>query len=118
MSDYYRPMTPFTVPMILLKPVKTTVKGVVKKTYQDREDGHLFYGSIKTYGGTEKVVNGLIAIEDTATIETWIDPAITGDCAIALADDGTMYEIIADPEDLARRHQFMQIRVRQTKGGA
>ena len=111
----YKSTTPFTVPMRLLVPEKTErVYGVAVKTMP--EDPPLFYGSFRTFGGTENVRDGVDSVVNTATIDTWYRPDITADCRIELAETGEIYEIVADPEDIDRRHQFMQIKVRRAGG--
>lgn len=110
---------PFTVPMILLIPTYTEEAAVTVKTFPAVGDGILINGNFKTYGGTERDVNGVYSVEDTAIIETWFRPDIKADCRIALADDTTaVYEIIGAPEDVELRHQYLKFRVRRVKGGA
>ena len=109
---------PFTSALILLKPTETTVKGVTKKTFPTPENGIRFNGSFRSFGGTERDVNGLYSIEDTATVECWYDPAITGACRVYVPDTGGTYEIIGQPEDISLRHQFLRFKVRRIKGGA
>lgn len=117
MAAQYRPNLPFSVPLILLKPTITKAVGVVTKTLPDLKDGILIFGTFKTYGGTEKTVDGLLSIEDTADVETWYRPDITSDCIIALADTGTKYQIINEPENIDRRNQFLKFKVQRVKGG-
>lgn len=116
MAAQYRPNLPFSVPLLLLKPTKAIAVGVRQKTY-DIENGILIYGSFKTYGGTEKTVDGLLSIDDTADVETWYRPDITSDCAIALADTGVQYQIINEPENINCRNQFLKFKVQRIKGG-
>lgn len=111
----YRPKDNFNVPMLLLVPTYTTVSGVTKKTYPNT--GDVIFGSFKTYGGTERDVNGVYSIEDTASIETWYDPRIKSDCRIKL-ESGSVYDIINEPENIEMRNQFMKFKVRRVKGGA
>lgn len=116
------------IPLILLVPTYKNISGVNKKTYQtikealdvkDENDNsvNLFFGSFKTYGGTEKNVNGVYSIEDTANIETWYRPDIKANCRIAL-ETGEIYDILGEPEDINKRHQFLKFKVRRVKGGA
>ena len=115
----YRPSIPFTVPMILLAPTYTTVNGVKKKTYPSAANGDLFYGTFKTYGGTERDVNGVYSIEDTANIETWYRADITSGCRIALGNNqSAIYDIIGEPENIEMRNQFLVFKVQRVKGGA
>ena len=58
----YRPSVPFNVPMILLVPSYTTAYGVESKIYPSAQDGIVFYGSFRTFGGTERDVNGVYTL--------------------------------------------------------
>ena len=118
------------IPLILLTPISIKkINGVNKKEYPLIEDAlkqkdennkpiNLFFGSFKTYGGTEKNINGIYSIEDTANIETWYRPDITSDCRIARASDNAIFDIINEPEDINQRHQFLKFKIRRIKGGA
>ena len=113
----YRPAEPFNVAMRLLIPTVEVIKGVPKKTYPSNpDDCFLFYGSFRTFGGTESTVNDLFTVVDTATIDTWYDPQFKADCRIYLCDTGETYEIMATPENINRRNQHMQVRVRKIGG--
>ena len=114
----YRPALPFTTPLILLKPTIQNEYGVHKKVLPAVEDGEQFFGSFKTYGGTEKTVDGVYSIVDTAVIETWFRPDITSDCVIVIAGTDAQYEILNEPENIDRRNQFLKFKVQRIKGGA
>lgn len=121
MSEY-RPSLPFNVPFVLLIPTTQTISGVLKKTFPTVEEAmqtesNLFYGTFKTYGGTEHDVNGVYSIEDTANVETWYRPDIKSSCRIVRID-GAVYEIINEPEDINQRHQFLKFKIKRVKGGA
>lgn len=115
MKDY-KPQTPFDVPLKLYIPTYETISGIAKKNYPT--DGILFFGSFKTYGGTETTINGVYSILDTANIETWYRPDIKSDCRIERANDGAMYEILGEPENINMRNQYLKFRIRRVKGGA
>lgn len=117
MADY-RPALPFSTALILLKPTYQKINGVNKKTFPNVEDGEQFFGTFKTYGGTEKVVDGILSISDTAEIETWFRPDITSDCNIAIAGTNERYEILNEPENINRRNQFLKFKIQRIKGGA
>ena len=117
MAAQYRPNLPFSVPLILLKPTITKSVGVVTKVLPAIKDGILIYGSFKTYGGTEKTVDGLLSIDDTADVETWYRPDITSDCIIAIANTGAQYQIINEPENINCRNQFLKFKVQRIEGG-
>lgn len=117
MAQMYKPSLPFSVPLVLLKPTYTTVSGVRKKTYPAIAAGIQFFGTFKTYGGTERDVNGVYSIEDTANIETWYRPDITSDCRIAVAGTNAVYDVLGEPENLDMRNQFLLFKVSRVKGG-
>ena len=129
MSDY-RLEIKNPIPLVLLIPKSITqVKGVNKKEYptieealaiKDKNDNsiNLFFGSFKSYGGTEKIVNGIYSIEDTANIETWYRPDISSNCRIARASDGAIFDVINEPENINMRNQFLKFKVKRVKGGA
>lgn len=117
------------IPLVLLIPKISTKKGITNKEYptvdealaEKDENGNsinLFFGSFKTYGGTEKTVNDVYSIEDTANIETMYRSDITGVCRIARAEDKAVFDIINEPEDINQRHQFLKFKVKRLKGGA
>lgn len=117
----YRPALDNTIPLLLLAPTYTTVSGVPTKTFpaisQLSEDA-IFYGNFKTYGGTERDINGLYSIEDTAVIETWYRPDIKSDCRICVPATGAIYEVWHEPENINMRNQFLRFKVKRVKGGA
>lgn len=116
---HFRPSLPFTTALIVLKPTYTKVAGVRTKALPDLKDGIRINGTFKTYGGTrieEKTVDGLLSIQDTATVETWYRDDITSDCVIVLAETGAKYEILNEPENINRRNQFLKFMVRRVRG--
>lgn len=116
------------IPLVLLTPTYKNVSGVNKPIYPTIQESlnvkdekgnrlNLFFGSFKTYGGTERDVNGVYSIEDTANIETMYRPDIKANCRIA-REDGATYDIIGEPENINMRNQFLKFKVRRVKGGA
>jgi len=103
---------------MLLVPTYKTVSGVRKKVFPDVKDGILFYASFKTYGGTERNVNGIYSVEDTADVETWYMPDFTSECRVAVANTGATYDIIGEPENIDMRNQFCKFKISRVKGGA
>lgn len=114
MARQYRPSGPFCVPIELLIPTTTKVKGTLTKAYP--ETGVTIYGRIRTFGGTEVTSNGTVVIENTATVETWFRSDIKADCRLRV--NGINYEIIAEPENIEMRNQFLILRIRAMAGGA
>lgn len=114
----YRPGKPFDTPLLYF-PVtgSKNVKGVKVNTYAP--EGVLFYGSFVTYGGTEREVNGVYSVEDTATVETWYRPDFAAAGRVALAENQSkVYEIVGEPEDIEQKHQFCKMRLTRVAGGA
>lgn len=116
MADF-KPATPFSTPMLLLIPTYTKTGGVSRKVLPDVANGILFFGSFKTYGGTETTVDNLLSITDTAEVETWFRPDITSDCVVVLANTGATYQIFNEPENINQRNQFLKFKLKRIKGG-
>ena len=112
----YRPseMSQMTTPLKLLKATVKVVLGVQKKEYSE---AGIFLANVKTYGGTEKMANDMLAVEDTAQVVTWYNPDITSDCIIE-TQSGLRYEILGAPEDIEMRGQCMKFKMRRIAGGA
>lgn len=118
-NQSYRPKTPFNIAMKLLIPTTVMVKGVAKKTFpKPSEVQNYFNGSFRTFGGTENFSNDIYTIFNTATIETWYDPAIKADCQVYICETGETYNIISEPEDIEMRHQFLKFKVEKVGGKA
>ena len=119
----YKINEPYTTTMYLLKPVYNKSKGVPQKTFEMCADAAVINCLFKTFGGTVKTsssendINGIIAVVDTATVETWYDPRITSECRLAF-DDDNVYEILGSPENISMRNKTMKIRLKKIVGGA
>lgn len=119
MARGYKPSVPFSVAMKLLAPVYSSAYGAAKKTFADPETVEdVFFGSFRTFGGTERIRNDVYTLEDTATIDCWYDPSIKADCAVYVCDTGRTYEIIGTPENIDLRNQYMSFKVRRVGGAA
>lgn len=110
MSKAYQPLVPFNVPAMHLKRSKEPVKVSGVNQYEYTEN-IIFYCSAKSYGGTEKVVNGVFVIEDTWQIDTWFNPDFGKGDRIRFLDDDTEFEILASPENIERKGQYMRFKV-------
>lgn len=77
----------------------------------------IIFASVKSYGGTERVQNDLLVIEDTVVITTWYRPDITADCRIRVLPGGALYEIINAPENWEMRNQDAVFKARRVRGG-
>ncbi|WP_458397875.1 hypothetical protein [Anaerotignum sp.] len=116
MAKNYKPSVPFNVAMKLLVPVTTKEYGVVKKSFSTPEESDLFYGSFRTFGGTERMNNDVYTIINTAVIDTWYRPDIKADCQIYICETEQTYNIVSDPEDIDFRHQYLQFKVQKVGG--
>ena len=112
----YKPSIPFSVAFLLYKPTYTRAYGVETKTYP--KQGVQFFGCMRSFGGTERDINGVYSVEKTAKIETWFNPEITSECLIEVAETGEKYEILGDPENVEMRNQYLILKVRKYSGGA
>ena len=113
MAKQYQPQVPFNVPAMLLKQTIKKVNGVNQEKFTEKT---MFYCSAKSYGGTEKVVNDVYVIEDTWQIDTWFSPDFSKGDRIRFLDDNTEYEIIASPENINRRGQYMRFKASRIGG--
>lgn len=95
-------------------PTITTYNGVRTKTYS--ETGEKIFVNWKSRGGTETNVNGIISILDTAVVTTWYRPDITSGARLKL-EDGRIYEIVSEPENIEEQNIFLQFKVQRAKGG-
>lgn len=109
----YQATVPFNVPALHLKRTTKKVNGINKETFTE---GTAFFCSAKSYGGTEKVVNGVYVIEDTWQIDAWFNPTFGKGDRIRFLDDNTEYEILASPENINRRGQYMRFKVVRISG--
>ena len=114
----YKPTTPYSTPLVLLIPTYSDSYGVQTKTFPAIKNGILFFGSFKTFGGTERDYDGVYSLENTAVIETWYRPDIKGNCRIAVVQTGEIYDILGEPENIEMRNQYLKFKVLQVKGGA
>lgn len=114
----YRPTeaSQMTTAMLLQLPTDTVKYGVSTRTWVTA-DGAVMC-NFKTYGGTEKVSNDILSVEDTAQIVCWYRPDIKSDCRLIRASDGAAFEILGEPENIEMRNQFLKFKVRRIKGGA
>ena len=114
----YRPSeaSQMTTPMRLQQPSTAVSYGVNTKTYKN-VDG-VIWANFKTYGGTEKVNNNILSVEDTAQIVCWFRPDIKSDCRLIRLSDGAAFEILGEPENIEMRNQFLKFKVKRVVGGA
>lgn len=117
----YRNKDNYNVPMKLLIPTKQYVNGVLQKVYPKAEEigkEYIFFGSFKTFGGTETTVNGVYNVISTANVETWYRDDIKSDCRIVCLDDMSEWEIINRPENIERRNQYLKFKIKEIRSDA
>lgn len=117
MARRFSVYAPFEAAMKLLIPTEKKDKGVVQKTFPDPKDiTDVFFGSFRTYGGSENTSNDVITVFDTGEVQTWYNPSITSDCRIYLCDTGEVFDVISRPENINMRHQYMTFKVQKVGG--
>lgn len=111
----WTPNTPYNTPAMLHNPVEIVeTKGVAKKIYD--ETGEKIFVSFRTFGGTEKVSNGQLVVENTGMVETWYRPDITSESRLLI--EGVTYEVLGTPENINMQNRNLVMKVRAIKGGA
>ena len=105
---------PFRSVFHILKPTYTHTYGVDTQTW---DDIGIFHGSVRSFGGTEKVENGVLSVETTKVVQTNYDTRLTASVRL-LDDTGVQWEVLGAPEDLDEKHRFMQFKIRKVRGGA
>ena len=104
----YKPPLPFNVKIQLLKHSVEKINGVNQSTFTPSVE---VFCSAKSYGGTEKTVNGVTVVEDTWIIDTYYHPDFKKGDRVKFLDDNTEYDILASPENIERKCVFMQFKV-------
>ena len=102
-------------PIRVYKKIKSYKNGAPMITKELINDAIVFC-NFKTYGGTEKQVNNLLVILDTARVTTYFRPDITSDCIIEVIETGKFYEIKNEPENIGLGSQYMQFIVERIDG--
>lgn len=114
----YRPSeaAQMTTVMRLQQPAIEKAYGVSKKVWRD--SSLVIQCNFKSYGGTERVVNDILTVEDTAQIVCWFHPDIKSDCRLVRLSDNAVFEILGTPENIEMRNQFLKFKIHRVKGGA
>lgn len=103
----------FATPMLLQVPITVKQLGVVKKTFTTKKT---IMCTVKSYGGTEIVQDGLIKVLDTIDVTTWFDPDIKGDCRLVNPYDNSVWILLGRPEDIEMRHVYMKFKCKNVEG--
>lgn len=111
----YKPTMPFDIPARILKCEYKKVNGINTKRFVEHDT---LWVSARSYGGTERIIDDKVVIEDTVNLETWYRTDITAKDHIRLLDDDSEWEIIDNPDNISRRNQYLKFKCRRVKGGA
>lgn len=103
----------YSTPCRVLIPTEKKINGCVIKTY---EEGDVFFASIKSYGGTETILNNVYVIQDTLSIETFFREDIKSNCKIKILDDDSEWEVINNPEMIDRENKILTFKVKRING--
>lgn len=114
MAKEYQPNLPFDVAALHLKRSIKKVNGVNQEVFTEAKEP--FFCSAKSYGGTEKQVNGVTVIEDTWWVDAYYNPDFGKGDRIRFLDDNSEYEVLASPENINRRGQYMRFKVSRIGG--
>lgn len=98
----------------LLIPTRSRINGVERRVYP--ASGLRFFANVKSYGGTERVSNDVLVVEDTVVVTTWFRPDIRSQCRVKVLPGGAVYEVINEPENWDMRNQFLVFKCRRVKG--
>lgn len=114
----YRPSeaAQMTTVMRLQQPKIVREFGVTKKIWED--SNLVIRCNFKSYGGTERISNDILSVEDTAQIVCWYHPDIRDECRLVRLSDNAVFEILGEPENIELRNQFLKFKIRRIKGGA
>lgn len=116
MAMFKNVLANFNTPVKLQIVGETSVfRGVTSKKYVDSDT---FNCSWKSKDKTEKQVNDVWVIEDTAEITCWYNPKIESNCRLVNLKTNKVYEIIGEPENVDNLNQRMIFKVKNIRGGA
>lgn len=106
---------PFRVRFTLMTPTYKRVNGVQQVEYAPAENDPYIFCSVRSYGGTERTINGVWSIKDTLTIQTYYRPDITSDSAL-MDENGAMWRMLNTPENIDMANKHMTFKVERVKG--
>lgn len=113
-GEYYVPPAVLNVPARIWHSVQRRVNGVMTSTYEP--DEKVIWVSAKSYGGKEKVVDGVYSVEDTVQFTAYYDPSLRSSDRIQTLGDGSFYDIVNTPENIDMRGAFMRFTGRRHHG--
>lgn len=110
-GNYYVPSAVLNVPARYSHAVYRRTNGVQEKVFT--EDENISWVGAKSYGGTEKTVDGVYAVEDTMEFTAYYDPRLKSGDRITLLGDGSVWDILNAPENVDMRGAFMRFKGRR-----
>lgn len=103
---------PFRTRFLIMQPSYEMVNGVSKRTLE--KTGEIF-ASARSFGGTEKVVDGVLGIVKTMVLQTWYRPDLVS--GTVLEDtNGNRWEMYGEPENIEMSNRFIQMKVKRVDG--
>ena len=103
---------PFKTKFNVLTPSFEMVLGVQKRTLIKTSE---LFASVRSFGGTEKIIDGVYSVLKTQVLQTWYRPDVIS--GVVLEDlNGERWEIIGDPENINLDNRYLQIKVKKIDG--
>lgn len=102
-------------PCHILKCETMNNKGQVIKTFSERAE--TVFIAFSNFQGTEKNIDGVLSIENTASVCSPFIPDLENGDAIKLLDSGKVYEIINSPENWNMQNLYLLFKVRAVESG-
>lgn len=91
-------------------------KGFTEKNFM--EDENIFFIAFSNFQGTEKIIDDVLFVEDTAKICMPFVENFSSANRIKLLDENSEWEILGTPENWNMQNLFLLFKVRRIKGGA
>lgn len=104
--------TPFRTHFNILTPSYTKVNGVQKRTLTKTGE---IYASARSFGGTERVIDGVYTVEKTQVLQTWYRPDLVSGIVLEDTTKG-QWEILGEPENIDMANRYMQMKVKRYEG--
>lgn len=113
-GKYYVPNAVLNVPVRIWHCAYVRQNGVQKASYIPDDD--IIWVGVKSYGGTEKTVDGVYSVEDTIEVTGYYTPNLKSSDRIQLLGDGSFWEVLNTPENIDMRGAFMRLKCRRYHG--
>lgn len=113
-GKYYVPNAVLNVPARIWHCAYVRQNGVQTASYTPDDD--ILWIGVKSYGGTEKTVDGVYSVEDTIEVTGYYTPNLKSSDRIQLLGDGSFWEVLNTPENIDMRGAFMRLKCRRYHG--